>query len=99
MNEAYPNSCQGAFSLSPGDYLTLKYLDVAQKLGAESTPKPVWCLFAKNDPESAVVCQSLSDIENATLYEYEGYWHGLQLVVPDLTHNTLELMLDFLTNI
>lgn len=92
LTEQHPGSCQGAFSLSPGNYLTLDYTDVVVNLAESSVP--AWCLYDETDPESAVVCGSLK-ADNFTAYQISG-GHGLMLVRPDLEPNSLELLLDFI---
>ncbi len=95
LNEEFPNSCQGAFSLSPGDYLTVPYAEVVSRLGKETPPKPAWCFYAEKDVPSAKVCQEAQG-ENYRSWRYAGEAHGMMLVAPDITPAVLPLLLEFL---
>ena len=96
LNSEYPGSCQGAFSLSPGDYLTLSYADVVEQLHSLDPSAITYCLYGMGDPESAAVCQSLPEHEAGKVIAYEGNFHGMMLVQPNLDHDTLALMIEFL---
>lgn len=91
LNEQHPGACKGAFSISAGDYLTLKYKDVVKQLGADAIP--AWCLYAISDVESSFVCGGF-EADNYTPYEI-GDGHGMMLVRPDVDPNPLDLMLEF----
>lgn len=93
LNQQYPGSCKGAFSLSAGDYLTLKYEDVVKQLGMDMIS--AWCLYAISDVESANVCGGF-EAENYTPYEI-GEGHGMMLVRPEVDPNPLQLLLDFIS--
>lgn len=100
LNTIHPGSCQGAFSISPGNYLTTDYREVVQELGSLTSPVPAWCLFAESDVESAAVCENL-EMVNYTAYrfpanEVRGNGHGLNLVVPELSPNPLDLLVQFI---
>jgi hypothetical protein len=95
-NQAYPSICKGAFSLSPGNYLTLEYSEKVQELD----PVPAWCLYAESDPESAAVCGAF-EAENYRPISYPGKavfgnGHGMNLVEPELEPNSLVLLLEFI---
>jgi len=97
-NQTYSGICKGAFSLSPGNYLTLNYAEKVKELA----PVPAMCLYAETDPESAAVCGSFS-ADNYTPIAYPGAavfgnGHGMNLVEPDLDPNALDLLLDFMTS-
>lgn len=96
LNSEYPGSCLGAFSMSPGDYLTLNYADVVEQLHASDPSAITYCLYAKEDSESAAVCQPLPESEAGKVFAYESNFHGLMLVQPNLEHDTLALMIEFL---
>ena len=96
LNSEYPGSCQGAFSLSPGDYLTLSYADVIEQLHSLEPAAITYCLYATGDPESAAVCQPLPESEAGKIIAYETNFHGMLLVQPNLEHDTLGLMIEFL---
>lgn len=96
LNSEYPGSCPGAFSMSPGDYLTLSYADVVEQLHSLVPSAITYCLYGLGDPESAAVCQSLPEHEAGKVIAYEANFHGLMLVQPNLEHDTLALMIEFL---
>ena len=100
LNQIYPDACKGALSFSPGNYLTIDYAEMVKELGAISDPKPVWCLYAESDPESAVVCSNIKE-NNYTPYSYPSdvvfsNGHGMNLIAPNLDPDPLELTLEFL---
>jgi hypothetical protein len=86
--------CHGALSLSPGSYLTLPYPQVVTDLGALTPAVPAQCLYAVNDPESAVVCKAAQG-DNYTAVEYPGNAHGMVLLSPDVVPSAMQLILDF----
>lgn len=92
LNQQVPGGCKGAFSMSPGNYLTLDYREVVGELAGISTP--AWCLYDEGDSESAAVCGGYEG-DNFSAYMLAG-GHGMTLVRPDLSPNALELLLDFL---
>ncbi len=96
INTLHPGSCRGAFSLSPGDYLTLNYADVVEKLHATASPVITYCLFAAGDAESATACQSVPSSDASEVIGYGSDLHGLMLVQPNLEHDTMALMVEFL---
>ncbi len=89
------SQCLGAFSLSPGSYLTLDYAEIAASLGMEDPPKPVWCLFADGDSSAANACNGASGAQYRSI-GYAGSAHGMELVTPDMDPNVLGLMVEFL---
>ncbi len=91
LNTVQENTCQGAFSLSPGDYLRLPYIGTVSNMGG----KPAWCLFSTDDTESAQVCKQAAG-DNYKPIEYAGSAHGMSLIAPDVDPNPLHLLLDFL---
>jgi dienelactone hydrolase len=100
LNQVHPDACKGALSFSPGNYLTIDYGEMVKELGAASDPKPVWCLYAESDPESAAVCGNITE-NNYTPYSYPpdvifSNGHGMNLISPDQDPDPLGLMLKFL---
>ena len=93
--ESSSASCLGAFSLSPGNYLTNHYQEDLQTLGSAQPPRPVWCLYDVND-HTADLCKELSGDHFSAQSYSGGYLHGMHLLNPDLEPNPLELMLEFL---
>jgi len=96
LNASNPGSCLGAFSLSPGDYLTLRYTDVMEELHAFEPAVITYCLYATGDTESATTCQSVAANAAGEIIAYEGNFHGLMLVQPNLDHDSMALMIEFL---
>ena len=97
LNNLHTDACQGAFSLSPGDYLTLPYQDVVDELSNMSPAVTTECLYAENDTESAVACQAVPESDTYKAEMYAGNSHGLMLIQPGLEPDPLSLLLDFLT--
>ncbi len=95
INIKYPNTCHAAISLSPGSYLTLDYKDVVDEL-IDIEPVGVMCFYATGDAESAPTCESIEVNENYTPVKYEGNYHGMMLIQPELDHDTLTLIMEFL---
>ncbi len=98
LDSEYPGTCKGALSLSPGNYLTLNYADVVEELSAMEPTVPTQCFYAVGDSESATVCQAIQDIESFTAIEYQGSNHGMRLIMPDLDHDTLTLIMEFISD-
>lgn len=95
-------TCVGAFSLSPGNYLTqeFSYQQAAQMVNLSQYP--VWCLAAENDGRSPDLCSSIADPLNR-VFIYPGSYHGMELVDPEqlpsdpaVGLNALELVQEFL---
>jgi dienelactone hydrolase len=94
LNQQQGDFCQGAFSLSPGDYLTESYSETAAQLGKD---KPIWCLYASQDAESAKVCQAAAAANyRAVEYPPPSTQHGMDLIQPDTLPNPLDLLIEFL---
>ncbi|MHB8806663.1 MAG: alpha/beta hydrolase family protein [Anaerolineaceae bacterium] len=96
INTVYPDTCQGALSLSAGSYLTLNYKNVVDELNTLNPAVPVQCFYSTGDAESAPVCESIPENENYSTVKYEGSLHGMMLIQPDLEHDTLSLIQEFL---
>jgi dienelactone hydrolase len=91
--DACEESCLGGLSLSPGSYLGLPYNEVVTSI--DEVDKPVWCLAAELDQDSANACQSASG-DNYRMIMYPGAPHGLELVKPDMDPETPKVILEFL---
>lgn len=98
LNSEYPGTCKGALSLSPGNYLTLNYADVVEELSTMDPAVPTQCFYAVGDAESATVCRAIQITESFTAIEYQGSNHGMRLIMPDLDHDTLTLMMEFISD-
>jgi dienelactone hydrolase len=98
-------TCVGAFSLSPGDYLTdqFTYQEAVSVLDLDG--RPVWCLSAVEDGGSARLCQDLmGDLARRILYA--GSNHGMRLILPDyyptdpaVELDTMQLIQEFLEEV
>ncbi len=87
--------CQGAFSISPGGYLTLPYPQEVTSLDGELISRPAWCLYSVEDAEAATACQEASgSLYQAT--EYPGSLHGMDLIDPAVDPNPLDKILEFI---
>jgi len=100
LNQIHPDACKGALSFSPGNYLTINYGEIVKELGSGSDPKPVWCLYAESDSESAAVCGNITE-DNYTPYPYSAdavfsNGHGMNLIAPNQDPDPLGLLLRFL---
>ncbi|MCD6355797.1 MAG: hypothetical protein J7L66_00810 [Anaerolineaceae bacterium] len=99
LNQVYEGACKGAFSFSPGNYLTIDYIQMVTEL----SPVPVWCLYAESDQKSAAVCGNISE-ENFLAYSYRAGevfadGHGMNLISPEMKPNPLELIISFIEKI
>jgi dienelactone hydrolase len=89
LNQKFPGSCKGAFSISPGSYLTETYADVVDQLGS-----PAVCLYAPSDSSAVTACANVQ-AQNYTGYEI-GNAHGMDLIDPRVQPNPLDLLLAFI---
>jgi len=93
--DACGDGCLGALALSPGSYLGVPFAEAVSTLDGGDAPRPVWCLAAEGDGESAPTCEGAS----GSLYRsivYPGNDHGMMLIKPGLEPGVLDLVLDFL---
>ena len=98
-------TCVGAFSLSPGNYLTddFTYGEAVTMLDKEG--HPVWCLAAEDDGESPAICLSSAG-ENYRSFIFPSNFHGMQLIVqhlyplePSLELDVLQLVQEWLEEV
>lgn len=104
--------CLGAFSLSPGSYLTVAYADAVKSLHGPTPHPPVWCLSGIEDTDSANTCNS-APVESPAycMFFFKEWTHGMELIQPDmmpldfacpgtslevLKKNVLQMMLDWI---
>ncbi len=59
-------------------------------------PVGVLCFYATGDAESAQTCESIEVNENYTPVKYEGNYHGMMLIQPELEHEPLTMIMEFL---
>jgi dienelactone hydrolase len=93
--DACGDGCLGALALSPGSYLGVPFAEAASILDRGDPPRPVWCLAAEGDGESAPTCEGAS----GSLYRaiiYPGNDHGMMLIRPESEPDVLGLVLEFL---
>lgn len=97
-SEEYKGTCQGAFSLSPGNYLNRDYGESVNLLRQEIPPKTVFCLAAESDGNSLNTCQT-AEGDHFEVTRYEGSAHGMNLVAPNYDPNPLMRLLEFLQTV
>ena len=72
--------CSGAFSVSPGNWLTVDYGAAAQSILARG--RPVRCMYAYNDGPTPQTCWSLTPSDLYKIFSYSGIKHGMTFFVP-----------------
>ncbi len=95
LNQNHGTHCLGAFSFSPGSYLTLSYADVVTGLETLDQPVPAYCLYSVEDGASAETCRAAGGALYET-QEWAGNQHGMVLIQPGLDPNALEMFLAFI---
>ncbi|HCS40702.1 MAG TPA: hypothetical protein DIW44_14110 [Anaerolineaceae bacterium] len=95
LNDEFPGACQGALSLSPGDFLGVSYVNTIQQLGSNEPPTAAWCI---TNPAEFGICESAEEEGNAA---FKGFSipdgdHGNMLLRPGLDPLPMQLILDFL---
>jgi len=95
LHQKYPGSCKGAFSLSPNNYLNIKYERVIEELGKTDPPISVWCVAAPFQFETCKRAQ-LKGNPAYMAYQIPDGSHGTGLLRPGLEPLPIQLMLDFL---
>jgi hypothetical protein len=95
LNDQTPGSCQGALSLSPGNYLNIPYPQVVQDLGEDQPPIAAWCLA---DGTEIYMCEAAELVSNPAFQSFEipDGRHGNFLLSPDLDPLPMQIILDFL---
>jgi hypothetical protein len=93
-NRSGEGRCLGAFALSPGSYLTVPFDQAAEELMDRDPPAAVYCLFARRDDAALETCESFPGAEVIDFGYVEK--HGLELIAPNLEHNTLNQLIQFL---
>jgi hypothetical protein len=77
--------CLGALSLSPGDYLNVKYTDAVKAV--DDAGKPVWCIAHWKDKPSANACKAASGEHYKSIIYTEGGGeygtHGMMFLIPE----------------
>ncbi|BBB49293.1 alpha/beta hydrolase family protein [Pelolinea submarina] len=89
LNQTAPGSCKGAFSISPGSYLTEVYADVVKQLAV-----PAVCVYAPSDASAVAACADVQ-ADNYTAYKI-GSAHGMDLIDPQVQPNPLDLILELI---
>ena len=93
-----PSACLGALSLSPGNYLNLNYPEMVSELNANDPPRPAWCFFDNNDPDSAM-CDDIREENYHSEGWSDGNLHGMHLITPNLDPRPLDHLLLFLAQV
>lgn len=92
------DTCAGALSLGPGDYLDLPYADAMKTMG--DAGKPVWCMAAENDLTSFYKCKDLSGVRFVKqIYPTGGHAMRLFRAENSLQPPVEEEIVKFLTDI
>ncbi len=93
--DACHTGCSGAFAISPGSYLGLDWNDNAYRVS--NAGKPVRCMYAFNDGNTASTCASLPITAYYRIAGYEGKKHGEDFLVPrKMEVDFGQILLDFL---
>jgi hypothetical protein len=90
--------CQGALSLSPGDFLTLAYRAMVESMESDVPPAAAWCFYAVQDVPSRNDCTGASGTRYQS-FEYSGNAHGMMMLVSDLDPLPMQRIIDFLYQI
>ena len=93
--EGDPSACLGALSLSPGSYLNISYSEMVTALEENDPPRPTWCLFDQNDPDSAFCNGIEGDLFFSESWS-DGNLHGMHLITSNLEPQPLERILEFI---
>jgi len=93
---ACQDGCQGAYSISPGDYLVFPYESEVMRLDSLDPPVPAVCLVSEGDRQSFDTCSTIQ-MENFTMTSYSGSAHGMMLIDPTQEPNPLIGILEFLS--
>jgi hypothetical protein len=91
--------CLGALSLSPGDYLNVKYTDAVKAV--DDAGKPVWCIAHEKDKPSANACKAASGEHYKSIIYTEGGGeygtHGMMFLMPEsATPDIGQIILDWI---
>ena len=78
--DACNDSCAGAFSVSPGNWLNVDFGEAAQALLRRG--RPVRCMYAVNDALSPQTCWSIQPSDLYKIFAYPGIKHGMTFFVP-----------------
>lgn len=94
--DACAESCLGALSLSPGNYLNKPYADEVTRLGVEQ--KPAWCVASISDNESYPVCNGASgEFLQKFIYAQDG--HGTVFFAKGFDPKVTQIIFDFLQRV
>jgi hypothetical protein len=96
VNLEFPDTCQGSFSLSPGDWLGVSYVATIAQMGSLKDPITAWCVA---DEEEYGICEAAQGAGHPDFYKpfrVPGGDHGNMLLSPDLDPLPIKLILDFL---
>lgn len=89
------NGCAGAFAISPGSHLGVDWATNALRVSRAG--KPVRCIYAFNDGNTAATCASLPITAYYRIAGYEGKKHGQDFLIPrKMEAGFGQILLDFL---
>lgn len=91
--------CLGAFSLSPGSFLSMDYADTVSQLDNSIPPVKTYCIAALGDRISEKTCVNTQGANGYQRTSYEGNFHGMELIRPIIGDNPLILFIRFLENV
>lgn len=94
LNNEKPGSCQGALSLSPGNYMAVPYAASIEQLCTMDHAKAVWCLA--DDGQEGAFCEKAGDYPEYKPLLIKNGDHGNMLLKPGLNPLPMQLILDFL---
>lgn len=90
--DACDETCLGALSISPGDYLTVAYAERVTAI----LPRPVRCISSQNDQPSAGTCANAGPGDNYEPIILDGGAHGMDLIEEQSAFDWEGLFLEFL---
>ena len=75
--------CIGAFSLSPGNYITNDFTYVQAQSSIDAAKYPTWCLAAEDDGSSPTLCREAGGDQYRS-FVFPGSFHGMLLIEEHL---------------
>jgi dienelactone hydrolase len=98
-------TCIGAFSLSPGNYITDEFTYMQTVSSTDAAGYPAWCLAAEDDGASPTLCRDAAgDLYRAFIFP--GSFHGMLLIEehlyplePPADYDTMQLIQEWLEQV
>ena len=94
LNGEKPGSCQGALSLSPGNYMVIPYSTAIQQLCGDDPARAAWCLA--NNGQEGEFCKKAGDFPDYQAFTIPNGDHGNMLLKPGLNPLPMQLIMNFL---